>query len=91
MYLYTSPNLLSGRTAPIPSHKGKKLWSAQRFSIRAVNSKVESETFNFVVEGSSPSQLIYTFLRGVVVAQITLNDLGRVRVLVEKYRLLTQR
>lgn len=25
-------NSLSGRTAPIPSHKGKKLWSAQRFS-----------------------------------------------------------
>ena len=29
---------LSGRTAPIPPHKGKKLWSAQRFSIRARSS-----------------------------------------------------
>ena len=38
--------LLNGRTAPSHPHKVVKLWSAQRFSIRASSKTVIQQTFN---------------------------------------------
>ena len=75
---------LSSRTAPIPLIKGRNFGRHKDSAYGLVAQSVEHNTFNVRVVGSIPAELIYTFLRSVVVAQVILSDLGMVRVLVEK-------